>query len=98
MNLIENTPQESEKSLTGNRQTPLEHSLRHFVGWFIVQEITVVTITKWERKKKKNLAAGLLGGNCHFQDCFQVELLGWPKRLFSLWENLNNLFSQPDTF
>ena len=54
MNLIKNTPQESEKSLTGNRQTPLEHSLRHFVGWFIVQEITVVTITKWERKKKKS--------------------------------------------
>ena len=27
-------------------------------------------------EKKKNLAAGLLGGNCHFQDCFKVELLG----------------------
>ena len=55
VNLIENTPRESEKSLKGNRQTPLEHSLRHFVGWFIVQEITVVTITKWERKKKKKI-------------------------------------------
>ena len=81
MNLIENTPQESEKSLTGNRQTPLEHSLRHFVGWFIVQEITVVTITKWERKKKKKSCCWPIGRKLSFPGLLSSRTAGLAKKV-----------------